>query len=313
MSIAIALQANTEASWFGQIAQNVRSAIWESFTSLLSSISAQLPYIIAGVIVMLFFWLLSKIVRKAFLAATRKTKLDIRLRLLISRLLVAFVFLIGIFTALTVVVPSFNVGNVIAGLGFTSFVIGFAAKDIVNNFISGILILWQRPFHIGDYIFVGSNQGKVEHIGVRATNLRKDDGELVLIPNGDMYSSAITIREAGEPRRMAVKLTLPYSTDIDRAKTLILDAITAKESIVSDPSPNVLSSDITDDGVVIKATFWIDTKENKPMRVLDKAIGAISRTLTEAGIAPFVAEMEEPSRKAEDGEKKKKDADDVNE
>lgn len=308
--MSFAFQAS---SWASQIIQSVRGAIWDSFTSLLSSISAQLPYIIAGVIVMLFFWLLSKLVRKAFLATTRKTKLDIRLRLLISRLIVAVVYLIGIFTALSVVIPSFDLGSVIAGLGFTSFVIGFAAKDIVNNFISGILILWQRPFHIGDYIFVGGNQGKVEHIGVRATNLRKDDGELVLIPNGDMYSSALTIREAGEPRRMAVKLILPHHSDIEQAKKLILDAITAKQSIVNDPSPSVLSSDVIEEGVVVKATFWIDTKENKPLRVLDKAIVAISRTLIAEGIAPFVAEVEDPSRKQELRDKRKKEAEETNE
>lgn len=169
-----------------QTLETVRRVIGESLTSLLNTGLEHLPFLIAGTIVLFFFWLLSIVVRWIFLTATRKANVDIRVRLLISRLIVALVILIGIFTSLSVIIPSFNVGNLIAGLGFTSFIIGFAAKDIVNNFISGILILWQRPFQIGDHILVGGNHGDVEFIGVRTTNLRKEDGELLLIPNGEM-------------------------------------------------------------------------------------------------------------------------------
>ncbi|MCV4785257.1 mechanosensitive ion channel family protein, partial [Escherichia coli] len=76
--------------------------------------------------------------------------------------------------------------------------------------LSGVLILWQRPFRLGDHLFVGSNQGMVEDIGFRATSLRKDDGEIILIPNGEMYASALTIRGAGKRRRMSIKITVGY-------------------------------------------------------------------------------------------------------
>ena len=97
--------------------------------------------------------------------------------------------------------------------GFTSFIIGFATKDILNNILSGVLILWKQPFQVGDYIFIKSNEGNVEYIGVRATRLKKDDGEMVLIPNGEMYSNALTIRGAGANRRMKLKISISFDAE----------------------------------------------------------------------------------------------------
>jgi small-conductance mechanosensitive channel len=81
--------------------------------------------------------------------------------------------------------------------------------------------LWKQPFQIGDYIFVKDNQGKVEYIGVRATTLRMDDGEQILMPNGDLYSNPLTIRGAGAERRMNLKISIGYDAEIEQAKSAI--------------------------------------------------------------------------------------------
>jgi small conductance mechanosensitive channel len=276
-----------QSAGLSEIGGKIQTAVWESINSMITGIFAQFPLIVAGLIVLLIFWLLSKLVRKIFLAATRQTKLDVRLRLLISRMLVVFVVGLGVLTSFTVIVPSFNFGSLIAGLGFSSFIIGFAAKDILNNFLSGILILWQRPFQIGDYLFVGKDQGKVEYIGVRATSLRKDDGELVLIPNGDMYSSALTIRGAGSKRRMNLKFCVGYDESIETTKALVREALDQAAGVVQDPPPRVLVSDLISDGVNVTVNFWINTNEDKPLEVFDRASVGIVNKLNEAGIEIF--------------------------
>lgn len=286
-SMTFLLQSQTWAEWFRVLTGEVNAAIWASVDSMFKSLFGRLPFIIAAVIVLVVFWLLSKLFRRIFLAGSRRTSLDARLRILFSRLIAGFLVLLGFLVALTIILPSFDLGSLIAGLGFTSFVIGFATKDILNNFLSGILILWQRPFHIGDYLFVGTNQGKVEYIGVRATSLRKDDGELVLVPNGDMYSSALTIRGAGSNRRMNLKFNLGFEVDIERAKQITFDALKSTEGIVADPKPNVYVADLTADGVIVAVTFWIDTNESKPLKVFDQASITIVRRLDEAEIKPF--------------------------
>lgn len=265
----------------------IKDLTWGSLNDILASIVERLPYILAGFVVLILFWLLSKVIKKLFWTASGKTRLDSRLRILFSRLIVVFMVVMGIFTALTIIIPGFTFGSLITGLGFTTFVIGFATKDILNNLLSGVLILWQQPFRIGDYIFVGNNQGKVEYIGVRATKLRKDDGEAVLIPNGDMYSSALTIRSAGAERRMLLKISIDYNAEIPKAKEIISSVMQKSEGVVAEPKPKVVVTDLTGDGVNLSIYFWINTDKNSPQNVFDEVATEVKTALCKAGIEMF--------------------------
>jgi len=278
---------NVGLQTFAELPASIHKAVVESITSMITGLVGRVPFLLAGLIVLGLFWLFSKIVKKMFLATTGRTRMDLRLRVLISRMLVVFVVGIGFLTALTVIIPTFNFGSLIAGLGFSSFVVGFATKDILNNFFSGILILWRQPFHIGDYLFVSNNQGKVEYIGVRATSLRKDDGELVLIPNGDMYSSAITIRGAGTKRRMTLKFVIGYERPIEEAKAITTLALSRTHGVVAEPAPKVLVSELTAEGINISVSFWINTNEDKLLEVFDRAVIAIVTDLKKQGIGVF--------------------------
>ncbi len=268
-------------------ATKIKDVTWNSINSILVDIVTQIPLIVAGLLVLLIFFLISKLAKKVFWTASGKARLDNRLRILFSRLIVVFTIVIGIFTALTVIIPGFTFGSLVTGLGFTTFVIGFATKDILNNLLSGVLILWQQPFRIGDYLYVGSNQGKVEHIGVRATQMRKDDGELVLIPNGDMYSSAITIRGAGAERRMILKISIGYDCDIGEAKEIINNVLARAEGVVDEPKSSAVVTDLSADGVNISIYFWINTDKDKPMQVFDLVATEIKKALGENGIEMF--------------------------
>lgn len=284
------LLQNTNSNTSYRAVENVKTiyeVTRESINNLINSIFDRLPYILAGILVFFLFFFLAKLVKKLFWSTSGKTRLDIRLRILFSRLLFVFTIVLGIFTGFTVIIPSFGFGDLITGLGFTSFVIGFATKDILNNLLSGVLILWQQPFRIGDYLFVGNNQGKVENIGVRATQLRKDDGELILIPNGDMYSSAITIRGAGAERRMILKISIGYDADIGQAKEIIVDVLGATDGVVDEPKPSAVVTDLSSEGVNISIYFWLNTNKDKPMQVFDLVATEIKKSLDEAGIEMY--------------------------
>jgi small conductance mechanosensitive channel len=290
---------NSNTNRIVEDAAKIKDVTWNSINKIIYAIFDQIPLIIAGLIVLLLFWLISKAAKSIFLSASGRTKLDYRLRILFSRLIGVAIVTIGVFTAFTIF-TDLNFGSLIAGLGFTSFVIGFATKDILNNLLSGVLILWQQPFRIGDYLFVGSNQGKVEHIGVRATKLRKDDGELVLIPNGDMYSSALTIRGAGAGRRMLLKISISYDCDIARVKEIITDTLKVTKGVLEDPPTDVVVTDLTADGVNISVYFWINTDKDKPMAVFDAVATNIKKAMDDAGIEmypPSSVLLETPNKK----------------
>jgi small-conductance mechanosensitive channel len=268
-------------------ASEATGVAWKSINDLLETLIARLPFIAAGLIVALSFYLAAKVIKYLFLAGSKRTRLDERLRLLFSRLIVVGVIVLGIFTALTVIVPSFRFGDLVAGVGLTTFIIGFATKDILNNLLSGVLILWQRPFRIGDQIFVGTTLGRVEYIGVRATSLRKDDGELVLVPNGEMYSGTLVIRGAGIKRKMSVNVKVAYDTDIELAKSSIRSELLATDGVVSDPPPYVLITDLAPEGVNIRVNFWINTTEVLPREVFDRAAAATIDAMNNMGVEPY--------------------------
>ena len=268
-------------------ASQIPNVAWHSIDGLVTGIVERAPFIIAGILVAAIFFVSARVVKAVFLAATAKAKLDIRLRVLFSRLIVVFIGLLGVFTAFTVIIPSFRFGDLIAGLGFTTFLIGFATKDILNNLLSGVLILWQQPFKIGDQLFIDKIQGRVEYIGVRATSLRKDDGELVLIPNGDMYSGTLTIRGAGEKRRMNLSLKVGYEADIDKAKAIIRSALIETDGVVTEPPPNVFVTDLASEGVNVTVNFWLNTNEARPREVFDRAATAIMKSMNRSGVEPY--------------------------
>ena len=277
-------------------AAEIPSVTYQSVNNLAETMIAYSPKILAGVLVLAIFWIAGKILKFIFLAGSKKANVDSRLRVLISRLLILAVYILGVFTALTVVIPNFTFGDLIAGLGFTSFIIGFATKDILNNFLSGIMVLWQQPFKVGDYIFVGDNQGAVEHIGVRATRLRMDDGERILIPNGEMYSSSLIIREAGTQRRMNLKISTSYKADIKETKAIIQKVLFEAEGVDNSPNPDVYVTDLASDGVNLSVYFWIDTDENSPIKVFDNITTDIKESLNNSGITlypPTVAVLKE--------------------
>ena len=286
----------------------------QSINNLINSIVERLPYILAGILVLLLFWFLSGLFKRIFWAASKRTKLDSRLRILFSRLIGVIVFILGIFTAFTVIIPSFRFGDLIAGLGFTSFVIGFATKDILNNLFSGVLILLQQPFKIGDYIFVKSIEGKVEYIGVRATRLKKDDGEIVLIPNGEMYSNALTIRGAGAGRRMKLQVSIGYDADIDHFKTLVLGILSNLKNVENEPPSKVVVTDLTSDGAKLSIYFWVNTDKNSPLNVFDEVASGINKAVAKAGIElypPNTVIMQQPKEETQNVEEEEEKKDDI--
>lgn len=268
-------------------ASKIGDVVWDSINNLFTTIVAQLPYLIAGSIVVLLFWILANVFRRVFLTATKRTRLDERLRVLFSRLIVVLVFVLGFFTALTVIVPSFAFGDFIAGLGLTSIAIGFATKDILSHLISGVMILWQQPFRTGDYLIMKDDEGKVEYIGVRATSLRRSTGEAVLVPNGDIYSSTLRIRKAGATYPMALKFLVSFDTNLERAKSVTAAAIASSTKVSNDPAPSVTVTAMTADGIELRANFSTNSYENKPGEAFEEAVIRLVDELRDEAIEVF--------------------------
>ena len=148
-----------------------------------------MPAILTGAAVFLVFWIVASVGRRVIALAAPRVKADTGVVLLLSRLYYYGVLTFGFITALGT--AGVNVGALVAGLGLTGFALGFALKDVLSNFVSGIMLLAYRPFHIGDVIEMGEFLGRIETIRIRDTLVRTRDGRLVIIPNTKLITEVV--------------------------------------------------------------------------------------------------------------------------
>jgi small conductance mechanosensitive channel len=141
--------------------------VWQTLRDLGNGFFAQLPYIILGIIVVGVFVVIARVVKRVIHAAGQNTRLDVTLADLLGRLASLLIIILGVFVAAVVVFPAFKPGDLVAGLGITSVAVGFAFKDVLQNFFAGILILWRRPFVVGDQLKFREFEGTIEEINVR--------------------------------------------------------------------------------------------------------------------------------------------------
>ena len=180
-----------------------------------------LPAIATAVAVLLVFWGLATLTRRIVRAAAKY--IHDQTTMMIVQVSYYLVWAVGFLVMFDAV--GMNPESVATALGLGSVAIGFALKDILSNLVSGVLILAMRPFAIGDQIVIGDTEGTVEEIELRATQIRTYDGRLVLVPNGEVFTSRITNNTASPLRRASVYVYLGYKTDTGRALSLILDTV----------------------------------------------------------------------------------------
>ena len=258
--------------------------IWLVFSQLLARLMGHLPYLILGFIVFVLFVVAARLAKMILNTAGRRTRLDRTLADLLGRLLYAFTIILGLFVAAVIIFPTFNPGDLIAGLGITSVAIGFAFKDVLQNFFAGILILWRRPFIVGDEIKVGSYEGTVEEITTRSTRVHTYDGERAVLPNGDVYTSAVLVRTAYNKRRVRLSVGIGYQDSIERARSIIREVIEKTEGVLNEPGPYVFVADLAPSSVNFNVFFWTNSRQASVLRVIDKAMTGIKIALDEAGI-----------------------------
>jgi small-conductance mechanosensitive channel len=258
--------------------------VWQVFSQLLARLMAHLPYLILGTLVFIFFLVGARLIRRILNTAGRRTRLDRTLADLLGRLASAFTIILGLFVAAVVIFPTFHPGDLIAGLGITSVVIGFAFKDVLQNFFAGILILWRRPFIVGDEIKVGSYEGTVEEITTRSTRVHTYDGEGAVLPNGDVYTNAVLVRTAYNKRRVRLSVGIGYQDSIERARSIIHKVLNKIEGVLKEPGPSVLVAELAPSSVNFNVFFWTNSRQVSVLTVTDRAMTAIKLALDEAGI-----------------------------
>jgi small conductance mechanosensitive channel len=248
-----------------------------------------LPRLISAIVIFLGSLYAAKLIAKTVTRALarRRRPVDPEISMLLNRLARWTVIVMGTIWALNQV--DFNVTGFVAGLGIVGFTIGFALKDVAENFVAGILLLIQQPFDIGDAISVNGFSGTVTDIKVRDTTIRTWDGLLVILPNATVYTNAITNYSKVEKRRVSLTVGVGYETDLQQAHEVMLETITHLPGVIQDdPAPSVVFDQFGDSAINATLYFWFDPTQTHYFAVLDSAVKGIKVALDEAGVnIPF--------------------------
>ncbi len=191
---------------------------------------------------------------------------------------------LGLLIVATIVFPSIRPADLLSTLGIGSIAIGFAFKDILQNWLAGLLILLRQPFRPGDQIIVGKHEGTVEHIEARATLIKTYDGRRVIIPNSTVYTDAVTVNTAFPLRRSQYDVGIGYGDDIDRACEVILAAIRTVEGVAEDPPPEAFAWELAGSTVNVRVRWWTHSKRSDVVHAQGLVIRAMKKALSEAGI-----------------------------
>ncbi|HEY3582517.1 MAG TPA: mechanosensitive ion channel family protein [Pyrinomonadaceae bacterium] len=258
--------------------------VWQVFRQLGSSLLARIPYLFFGLITFGIFLVIARILKTILVTAGERTRLDLTLAELLARLASAATIILGLLVAAVIIFPSFNPRDLIAGLGITSVAIGFAFKDVLQNFFAGILILWRRPFVVGDEIKVREFEGTVEDITTRSTRVKTYDGERAVLPNGDVYTSAILVRSAYENRRVRLTVGIGYKDSIESARKVIHEVLGKTEGVLNDPGPWVYVSVLAPSSVNFTVYFWTASRQANVLALIDEVTTGIKLALDQAHI-----------------------------
>lgn len=254
-----------------------------------ATLVASTPNILVGLLALGAFYLVGKGVRALVYRVSRRHAKHRNVGLVLGRLAQGAIVTLGILVACVIVFPNFTPASLIGFLGIGSVAVGFAFRDVLQNYLAGILLLVTEPFRIGDQIVFEKFEGTVEDIQTRATFIRTYDGRRIVIPNAELFTNAVVVNTALESRRIEYDVIVGYDDDVDVAKALILDAMREVQSVLHDPPPDVLTMELGESGVSLRARWWIRPPQKADaLDARDQVLAAIKRKLQANGVdLPF--------------------------
>ncbi len=256
---------------------------WERVDSWVDGGMRLLPNLVVAIIVFAILFFIArgvgKIIHKQFTSHERENLGEV-----LGGFIKWSIYLVGFLLAATIVIPSLKPGDLIAGLGVSSVAIGFAFKDILQNWLAGLLILLRQPFEVNDQISVNGHEGTVERIETRATIIETYDGQRIVIPNSDIYTNSVAVRTAHPLRRSEYDIGIGYGDDLEKACEVIKDTLKNVKGVSQEKPIEALPWDLASSWISIRARWWTDSRRTDVAHVHADVILAVKLALDAAHI-----------------------------
>ena len=253
-----------------------------AFVRLAESARTVLPRALATFLILALFGLIAWLVRGLLTRLFAIVIQDRTTENLIRQIVYYAIWVLGFIIAVNAL--GFDPQALATGLGLSSLALGFALKDILSNFVSGLLILVMRPFELGDEIVVGDTEGSVEGIDLRATQIRTYDGRIVLVPNAELFTLRVTNNTATPTRRGSLVFPLGYDNDLPRVMEIMKQAIAETPGVLTKPPNTIIVREFTDADIILELRFWTESTRRDFLDAASHVAQSVVAALKREGI-----------------------------
>lgn len=263
---------------------DILKTIESSLNELLASAVKIFPALLTAVIVLFLTRYMAQFAQRVAGKAGKTAFRSHSIQILLEKTAYVMTWVIGTVFAGVLAFPGLDLGDIIATLGLGSVAIGFAFQDIIKNFFAGILLLLQEPFSIHDQIIIDSFEGTVEKINFRTTQIRTYQGERILIPNANVFTSAVQVQTAYPSRRTDLGVGVDYNTPLEDVASLLQDTIEQLEGVLPSPTVEIDLVGFGDSSIDFIVRYWTEPQQAQVRRIQTKAIIAIKKAFDKADI-----------------------------
>lgn len=233
--------------------------------------------LVVGLAVFLAFYILWRILMVVMRRTLRKSTLDETTYSFVETAVKYTVLIIGLVSALDAV--GINTGALLASLGIVGVTIGFAARDSLSNFISGIIIFIDRPFVLGDLVEIDDKYGRVSEITLRSTRVVTSDGRMLAVPNTEIVNKTVASYTNFPSLRLDIAVTIAVDEDIEKARRTLLMLVDDPEYL-NDPAPRVIVKALNDYNIALELQAWLkDERQHveKRFELREKVFKALNK------------------------------------
>lgn len=247
-----------------------------------------LPNLIIALLIVIFFWILSKIIYNWALKMFKKTHINENIERLLASTAKILVICLGLVFALGVLDLQKTVFSLLAGVGVIGLALGFAFQDLASNFIAGIMLALRAPIKIGDVVKIKGTMGTVIDIRLRDTHVRNFDGQDIFIPNKDFTTNELTNYSSFGKRKIKIEVGVGYEDDQAKAVKVVLDALNSVPGILTDPAPDAYIESLGGSSVNLFGQVWYKYPGGNYFQVRHDAINLVKKALVDQGFnIPF--------------------------
>ncbi len=272
---------------------NATASLSERFLAALEQVQdkllhllAQSPLLLLAILIVLVAIWLGGITGRRMRVLRRISQSNPYMEGLLRNGVQGLIGLAGVLLALDLLGASSLLGAVLGSAGVVGLVLGFAFKDIAENYVAGVLLSLRQPFAPGDSVRIDSHEGKVIALTSRATVLMTIEGNHLQLPNALVFKSVLLNYSRNPQRRFDFNLMVGHGASLHAVLDSGIAAIAAIDGVLADPAPNGLVLGLDNDGANLRFSGWIDQTRNDLARTRSEAIRRVRRALRQIGIVP---------------------------